>query len=267
MSPWLPTLAAVAVASILPLAATLTLAMRPQALGAWLPQLIPFAVGSLFGAAAFHLIPEAIERSVNPLGVVGVIGVGVMVFALVDRLLHARFAAMPQRSLGQAHSLLSSTIVPPTDVLTQRTRELLPLNIAGDALHNFIDGILIASSFLLDPALGVITGAAIALHEVPRELGTFALCIRGGLSVTQAVAVNALTALVSVMGAALTLLIGTTASALGIHLLPFAAGNLLYLAGSILLVEVRGATGRRALVVIVGLVTFGVAVTALAARH
>ncbi len=267
MTPWLQTLAAVAMASILPLAATMTLAGHPRVLGVWIPRLIPFAVGSLVGAAVFHLIPEAFSRSSHPTSVVGMIALGLMTFVVVDRVLHRQFAAAPTELLGAQGVTVSAIHSQPSETLRKRTRELLPLNIAGDALHNFIDGILIASSFLDDPALGIITGAAIALHELPRELGTFALCIQGGLSVAQAVRLNAATALVSLLGAALTLGVGAKAAAFGGHFLPFAAGNLLYLAGSILAAELRGAKSRREVARIVALIGCGLIITALAARH
>ena len=69
----------------------------------------------------------------------------------------------------------------------------MPLGIASDALHNTIDGALVATAFMTDPSLGVFAGAAIALHELPRELGTFAICVDGGMSPRRAILVNAAT--------------------------------------------------------------------------
>jgi zinc and cadmium transporter len=110
----------------------------------------------------------------------------------------------------------------------------LVMTVASDALHNLIDGILVATTFLEQPTLGVITAVAVALHEVPRELGTFALCVEGGLSIRRSLAITVFTAIVAVLGAVLVVVIGPAVSAFGIALVPFAAGNFLYLAGSIL---------------------------------
>jgi hypothetical protein len=80
------------------------------------------------------------------------------------------------------------------DVTGSLRQPLVRGSMAGDALHNVIDGMLIAAAFINDASLGVLTGAAIALHELPRELGTFAILVRSGMSVSRALAFNALTA-------------------------------------------------------------------------
>lgn len=214
MSPQEQAILAVGIASTVPVAGTLLFAAGARALVDVIPKLVPFAVGAMVGAAVFHLLPEAFSREGSDAWVAILAVAGLVAFALVDRMAHHAIA--PNTPLDGASS------------------SRLVLTIASDALHNLIDGILVATTFLEQPALGVITAVAVALHEVPRELGTFALCVAAGLSIQRSLAVTLFTAIIAVLGAVLVVLIGPAITAFGVALVPFAAGNFLYLAGSIL---------------------------------
>ena len=107
---------------------------------------------------------------------------------------------------------------------------VVPLAFAGDALHNLVDGMLIAAGFLTDPTFGFLTAIAIGLHELPRELGTFGLFVHGGVHPMRAVAYNLVTAGISFIGAAVTLVVGSEMTRLGEYILPVAAGSYLYIA-------------------------------------
>lgn len=214
MSPQEQAILAVSIASTVPVAGTLLFAAGARALVDVIPKLVPFAVGAMVGAAVFHLLPEALGREASDAWVALLAVAGFIAFALVDRMAHHAIA--------------------PSSTLDGVSSSRLVLTIASDALHNLIDGILVATTFLERPTLGVITAVAVALHEVPRELGTFALCVAGGLSIRRSLAVTLFTAIIAVMGAVLVVLIGPAISAFGVALVPFAAGNFLYLAGSIL---------------------------------
>jgi zinc and cadmium transporter len=190
------------------------------------PRLILLASGALLGAATFHLIPEALVDA-SLARVSGLVVLGVLALAALERLVHQMErpsrSAVPHAPLGHRG-------------------HLMPLGIASDALHNTIDGALIATAFLANPSLGLFTGAAIALHELPRELGTFALCVDSGMTPRRAILVNAATGVLALLGATVVLLVGTGAARFGAMLLPFAAGNFLYLAGAILVSQRRPAT-------------------------
>lgn len=219
-SPWLESLVAVGVASLVPLLATWWLARRPALTAALVPRLILLAAGALLGAALFHLIPEA--RAENGwTRLLMMVGLGILALAALERLIHG----MERPQEAHHHGTLG-----------QRAH-LMPLGIVSDALHNAIDGALIATAFLADPSLGVFAGLAIALHELPRELGTFALCISGGMSPRRAILVNAGTGVLALLGAVVALAIGVDAQRFGQLLLPFAAGNFLYLAVAILVAQ------------------------------
>lgn len=262
--PWLGTLLSVAIVSGLPLLVTLVMARREATLRRWLPQLTALGAGAVFGAAVAHLIPDALEQGQSVAAVAVGVVVGFAVFALIERLLaghdHAHAHGVP---LGapSAHDSDSSEAdcvhlhpTPPVAAIaiadghdghdhgahgpahshtassSHRAKALAPLAFAGDALHNFVDGALLAAAFLTDPTVGLLTLVAVGLHELPREVGTFSLFVHGGIRPMRAVAYNAATAAVALVGASVTLAIGPQISGHTALLLPFAAGTYLYIA-------------------------------------
>jgi len=100
----------------------------------------------------------------------------------------------------------------------------------GDALHNFVDGSLIAAGFLADPSIGLLTMVAVGLHELPREVGTFGMFVHGGIRPMRAVLYNLATAGFAMIAASITLLAGLRMASLTTLLLPVAAGTYLYIA-------------------------------------
>ncbi len=245
---WRDTLLAVLVVSVLPLAGMAVLAANERAVRRAGTSLVCFAVGALLGAALFHLIPEAYERAPAPRAVPAAVLAGTATFFALDRLLHGRHGDHAPRPAAPR---------PPAP----RRRALVALTVLGDGLHNLLDGMLIAATFLTDPAVGVLTTVAVSLHEVPRELGTFGVLVHGGVSPRRALAYNGWTALLAFAGAAAVLAAGPHAAALARALLPFAAGNFLYIAASLLVPLLRPAGSRRLLAVRGALVALGLAAT------
>lgn len=229
--PWNASLLAVGIASAIPLLATILLARRDDLVARWVPRLVFIAAGALLGAALFHLIPESLALH-SPGDALLLIAAGAAALALLERAVHA----LERRDAGSA----------PHGAHGHRSH-LMPLSIASDALHNLIDGVLIATAFLATPTLGVFTGAAIALHELPRELGTFAICVRAGMSPRRAILVNVGTGVLAILGAMAALLLGMRAGRFGEVLLPVAAGNFLYLSMAILWSERAGLRPSRRL--------------------
>ncbi|HBA36273.1 TPA: ZIP family metal transporter [Candidatus Falkowbacteria bacterium] len=113
------------------------------------------------------------------------------------------------------------------------------MNLVGDSLHNFIDGLVIASTFLVDFRLGLATTLAIALHEIPQEIGDFGVLIHAGLKRGQALLVNYLVALTVVAGGVVGYFISFSLEGIIPYLLPFAAGGFIYIAASDLMPEIR----------------------------
>jgi len=119
------------------------------------------------------------------------------------------------------------------------------MNLAGDALHNFIDGLVIASAFLIDFKLGIATTLAIALHEIPQEIGDFGVLIYAGFKKKKALAINYLVALTVVFGGIAGYFLSFTLHSLIPYLLPFAAGGFIYIAASDLMPEIRKETNLK----------------------
>ncbi len=111
-------------------------------------------------------------------------------------------------------------------------------NLVGDGLHNFVDGAIVAGAFVASPHLGVVTAVAIALHEIPQELGDFAILMHSGLKPKRALALNLLSALSAFVGGITALLLGSI-SAVEAWLLPFSAGAFVYIASTDLIPELH----------------------------
>ena len=237
---WTSAFLAVALVSGIPLLVTLVMARQEALLRRFLPHLTAFGSGTVFAAAVGHLIPESLRMGQSRLGVTIGVAIGFIVFALIERALaghdHAHAHGVP---LGapSAHDSEASEAdcvhfhpTPISSPSMRASRALAPMAFFGDAVHNFVDGALIASGFLVEPSVGVLTLIAVGLHELPREVGTFALFVHGGIRPMRAVIYNLVTGGVAMGGAALTLIVGQRVASLTTLLLPFAAGTYLYIA-------------------------------------
>lgn len=155
-----------------------------------LPHLVSFATGTLLGAAFLGLIPHAIEAG-GPGGahrVGAVLLLGILGFFLLEKFVlwrHCHDDPCEMHSPGHASR----------DAASAR------LILVGDAIHNVIDGVLIAAAFMTDPRLGVVTTLAVFAHEIPQEVGDLAVLLNGGYSRRYAFALNLLVSLSSVIGA------------------------------------------------------------------
>ena len=116
------------------------------------------------------------------------------------------------------------------------------MNLFGDGVHNFIDGLIIAATYIASIPLGIATTLAIIFHEIPQEIGDFGILLHGGLKKTQALKYNFLTAIAAVAGTAIGLAFIGSIPAIREFLLPFAAGNFIYIAGSDLIPELHKET-------------------------
>jgi zinc and cadmium transporter len=231
----------VACVSGLPLVVTLVLAQREALIRRVLPQLTAFGAGAVLGAAAGHLIPDALRAGQSPLLVMTGATIGFCLFWLIERALkghdhaHAHGVALGAPSAHDSDSSeadcvhLMATPERASYVVAQRTT-IVSMTLIGDTIHNLVDGMLIAAGFLANPSVGMLTVIAVGLHELPREVGSFSLFVHGGVRPMRAVAYNALTGVVALVGAMATLLVGSQVAGLAMYLLPVAAGTYLYIA-------------------------------------
>lgn len=182
--------------------------------------LISFAAGSLLGATFIDLFPEALDLANQNFFVVGRGAlIGILVFFILEKLLvwhhHAHTHALAHGTAEfEAQSLVSAR----------------PLIIIGDALHNFLDGAVIAIAFLAAPSLGVITALAVVAHELPQEIGDFSILLHSGLARRTVFLWNLAGGLVSLLGVGLVFIADRQFHAFQGPLLGFVTGNFIYIA-------------------------------------
>lgn len=178
---------------------------------------IPFAAGVMLAVTFLDLLPEAIEVAEANTVLLIVLVVMVAAFFFEQFFMHLHHHEEHERTLKTS----------------------LPLIVAGDTIHNFVDGLAIAAAYLVQPSLGVLVALATFLHELPHEMGDFGLMLAGGWKRAKIITVNVFSALSTYLGAILVLAFSTSFEEnLGI-LLAIAAGLFLYIASSDLLPEVQ----------------------------
>ncbi|MBI5159393.1 ZIP family metal transporter [Candidatus Micrarchaeota archaeon] len=208
--------AAVLIVSLVSLIGIVTIFFRKKSIEQSLLALVGFATGAMLGAAFLELIPESIEACDVGNAFVFVLA-GLISFLVLEKLLFWRHC---HEGKCDVHAFTY-------------------LNLVGDGLHNFFDGMIIAASFMASVPAGVATTIAVIAHEIPQELGDFAVLIYGGFSKRKALAYNFLSAITAVAGALIVYFAGISADVLKSVLLPFAAGGFIYIASADLIPELH----------------------------
>ena len=216
---WLYTLTSVLAVSLISLIGILTLAVRPDALKKILLLLVSFSAGALLGGAFIHLLPQVTGGTGLTLNISLYLMTGILSFFILEKLICWRHCHIPT-SEEHPHSFTY-------------------LNLIGDGFHNFMDGMVIAGSFLVSFPLGLSTTLAVALHEIPQEIGDFGVLVYGGFSRGVALALNFASALTAFLGAIAVLVLSLKMEAITTFLIPFTAGGFIYIAGSDLIPELR----------------------------
>ncbi len=219
MLEWVFSLVSVTLVSLISLVGIAALWLNDKTLQKILLYLVSFSAGSLFGDAFIHLIPEAIETSVPIASVSLLILFGILFSFIMERFLQWRHCHIPTSS-AHPHSFAY-------------------MNLFGDAIHNLIDGLIIGGSYLVSIPVGVATTLAVIFHEIPQELGDFGVLVYGGFTKRKALWFNFLTALTAIVGALIALALGSLMEGFSQLVIPFAAGNFIYIAGSDLIPELR----------------------------
>lgn len=190
--------------------------------------LLPYAAGALLSDAFLHLLPELYtdvgEHAHLSTSIIALL-MGISTFLVLDALI---------RSLGYSHTHPHSHPASQTAPSSSAY-----MNLAADALHNFCDGLSIGAAFLTSRNAGIATTIAVILHELPQEIGDFAILIRSGFTRVQALVANVACAATALLGTALALLVDRVAAeGAKKWVMPFAAGALLYLAMAAILPDV-----------------------------
>lgn len=184
--------------------------------------LASFAAGVLLAAAFFDLLPEALHEGEEAgIDVFFWTLIGVIVFFIMERAIHW----FHHHEQFHEHE--------------KESKVTIPLIIIGDTVHNFIDGVVIATTFMVNPALGVVTALSVFAHEFPQEIGDFGLLLHKGLKRKKIIMVNILSAAVAIGGALITYALGNILEPYIPILLALTAGFFIYIALSDLIPEIH----------------------------
>ncbi|MFH1142284.1 MAG: ZIP family metal transporter, partial [Candidatus Uhrbacteria bacterium] len=209
----------------------LTLMVSKKALDKILLLLVALAGGGLMGGAFLHLIPESIhaigheEKAISNIFIF--VLVGFLLFLLVEQCLHWHHHHHLHNHACEYEKKIS------------KNKALSSLILFGDGVHNLIDGLIIAASFIVSPAVGIVTTIAVALHEIPQEIGDFGVLVYSGYKRWKALLFNFLSGLTAVIGGVLGYIFAERAESAVLFLLPIAAGGFIYIAASDLVPEIK----------------------------
>ncbi|MBI2572907.1 ZIP family metal transporter [Candidatus Woesearchaeota archaeon] len=202
--------------------------------------LVSLSAGTLFGGAFLHLLPEVVEKNGFTLQVSLFLLLGVVVFFILEKLIHWHHCHHHGISEPHCHSESNSSKKKHEHQVSHHSsKAIAPLNLIGDAMHNFLDGLVIAGSYLVDVRVGVAATIAVILHEVPQEIADFGVLIYAGLSRAKALMLNFASAAVAILGAIVGLFFSSASETFSSFILPFAAGGFVYIAGSNLIPELH----------------------------
>jgi zinc and cadmium transporter len=211
----------VLIVSLISLVGTFFLSLKEATLKKYVHFFISLAIGALLGDAFIHLIPESFEEIPNT-SVAGLfIIIGIIIFFIIERFLHWHHHGEEE------------------DKEHHHVQPVGKLILITDGFHNLIDGIIIGVSFLTSIPLGIATTLAVVLHEIPQEIGDFAVLIHSGYSRKRALFLNFLSALTAMIGLILAITFGQIAENLTHWILPIAAGGFIYIAVADLIPELK----------------------------
>ena len=212
------TLISVVIVSAISLLGVLSFGIKEDKLKQIVSFLVALSVGTLIGDVFLHILPESVEQLSKNQIAFGVIG-GILLFYTLENILSWR----------HCHVHTDDT----------HKHELAISNIVGDALHNFIDGLIIASSFSVSIEVGIATTIAVILHEIPQEIGDYGVLIYSGLSRKKALLFNLISGLFAVLGVVLFYTLGDLIESFSDIVLMIAAGGFLYIAIADLIPELK----------------------------
>ncbi|MEM2338208.1 MAG: ZIP family metal transporter [Candidatus Bathyarchaeia archaeon] len=238
-------LMSVTIVSLIAFVGLIFAGMREERLNRITMLLVGFASGTLIGGAFLHLLPEALTSEGDASTVFFYVIAGIIVFFALEKFFYWRHCHEKECP----------------------THAFVYLNLIGDGIHNFIDGMIIAAAYFVSAAsgsyrLGFATTVAVLLHEIPQELGDFGVLIYGGLSRKRALAFNFVSAVTAIVGALLTYFLASMQS-IETFLVPFAAGGFIYIAATDLMPELHKKAHARESLTQFFLILLGIGLMAL----
>jgi len=230
---YLYTFASVLLISLISLVGIFVLLVNERVLRKLVFLLVSLAVGAFLGNVFIYLIPEAFAESTNITLTSVLFIVGMLAFFVLEKFLHWQHSHVDKESAYHHHEELKE--VPNKG----KIRPLGYMILASDGLHNFIDGIIIGTSYLISIDLGIATTVAVIIHEIPQEISDFGVLLHAGFSRARALFFNFLSALFAVGGALIALIASSGIEGFAGWVIPLAAGGFLYIAGSDLIPELH----------------------------
>lgn len=217
------TFASVILVSIIAVIAAIPFFLKKQIPHSVLIILMSLSVGTLLGGVFLHFLPELAEEGYTTSVALSIIG-GFIVFLLLEKLIHWHHAKKSEESCECGHS---------------HGYHLAPLNIIGDGMHNFLDGLVIAGSYAVSLPLGIAATISVIFHEIPQEIADFGILLYAGLTKTKAILFNFLSATAAILGAITGILFTQHIHWFSDMIIPFAVGNFIYIAASNLVPEIH----------------------------
>ena len=206
------------IVSLVSLIGVVTLALQDKHLHKLLIYLVSFSAGGLMGGAFFHLLPESISNSSNALLVFSYLLIGFCFFFVMEKFLRWHHCH-DEKCLSNEH--------------------LGYLNLTGDSIHNFLDGVIIVTAFVTNIGLGFVVTLSIIFHEIPQELGDFGVLLYAGFGKSKALLYNFLTALFALLGVLIGYFVIEWIANISVFLIPAAAGGFIYIAATDLVPELQ----------------------------
>ncbi|MDD5418174.1 MAG: ZIP family metal transporter [Candidatus Nanoarchaeia archaeon] len=202
--------------SAISLIGALTLFFRKKSVEKFLLTMVGLSAGALLSGAFFHLIPESLEV-LNAMTSGAIVLIGIIIFFIIEKILHWRHC---HKGKCKIHTFSY-------------------MNLIGDAVHNFIDGLIIIASFMTNISTAITSLIAIILHEIPQEIGDFGVLVYGGIKRSRALLYNFISALFAVLGVIIGYLFSSYIENFSAYILPFAAGGFIYIASSDLIPQLH----------------------------
>ncbi len=225
--------------TLLGFSGVVTLKLKKEKFEKVISILIAFAAGSLLGGAFFHLLPEALDRGIKPINFSVILIIGFLTFLILEEWMHWHRCEDTHKD-------------------NSKVKPYSYLMIIGDFIHNIIDGFILIGAILTNTSLGIITTIMILAHELPEELGIFAVLVRGKMKSKKAIYYSVLAQSSVILGVILGYFLLNNSQKLITWLLPFAAGGFLYISASDLIPEINNTNKKEknlsTIWIIVGLV-------------
>ena len=204
--------------------------------------LLSISVGVLLSTVFINFLPEILETGYTLTTALYIL-LGFMIMFIVEKFVHWRHSKKCQETHGHTHAY-----------------SLAPINLIGDSIHNLIDGLVIAGAYTVNITLGITATISILFHEIPQEIADFGVLLYSGLSKKKALFFNLLSATTAIAGTILGLFLATKTQSFTTFMLPFAAGNFIYIAATNLLPQLHRQCKGKDTFIHLGAIILGIAI-------